>query len=136
MNLGFVKIVTNLDKKRGEVPFELWARRITINVIIDEYRKQKNYRSHYQLHEQPEKLGAKETEAQEDKEFELVDLIKSKIPQLPPMTAKVFNLYAIDGFKHQEIANMLQISEGTSMWHYSEAKRRIRELLRTEKLEY
>jgi RNA polymerase sigma-70 factor (ECF subfamily) len=39
MNQGFLKILTNLDKRRPEVPFELWARRIMINTVIDEYRK-------------------------------------------------------------------------------------------------
>ena len=46
------------------------------------------------------------------------------------MTSKVFNLYAIDGYNHQEIASLLDISEGTSQWHYSMAKKRIRELVR------
>ncbi|MBK9417929.1 MAG: sigma-70 family RNA polymerase sigma factor [Flavobacteriales bacterium] len=39
MNQGFLKILTNIDKRRPEVPFELWARRIMINTVIDEYRK-------------------------------------------------------------------------------------------------
>lgn len=68
-----------------------------------------------------------------DLQIDLVELIRSKVPMLPPMTAKVFNLYAVDGYKHQEIAELLKISEGTSMWHYSEAKRRIREMIGLDK---
>jgi len=61
---------------------------------------------------------------------ELTDLDKKKkCYHLPPMTPRVFNLYAIDGYMHNEIAKMLGISEGTSMWHYSEAKRRIKVML-------
>jgi RNA polymerase sigma-70 factor (ECF subfamily) len=45
------------------------------------------------------------------------------------MTLKVFNLFAIDGYSHNEISEMLGISEGTSAWHFSDAKRRIRESL-------
>ena len=48
------------------------------------------------------------------------------------MTRSVFNLYAIDGYKHKEIAEMLNISEGTSHWHYSTAKKELREYLGKE----
>ena len=58
-----------------------------------------------------------------------MELIKEKVQFLPPMTKNVFNLYAIDGYKHHEIASMLDINENTSMWHYSDAKKRIRKLL-------
>jgi RNA polymerase sigma-70 factor (ECF subfamily) len=67
----------------------------------------------------------------------LFDLLKS----LPAMTEKVFNLYAIDGFKHKEIAEMLAISEGTSKWHVSDARKRLKlaldeaEIKDTRKLE-
>jgi RNA polymerase sigma-70 factor (ECF subfamily) len=60
---------------------------------------------------------------------EMFDAIRSKALELPPMTLKVFNLFAIDGYSHNEISEMLGISEGTSAWHFSDAKRRIRESL-------
>ena len=41
LNMGFLKILNNLDRYRSEVPFEAWARRIMINTVIDEYRKNK-----------------------------------------------------------------------------------------------
>jgi DNA-directed RNA polymerase specialized sigma24 family protein len=67
-----------------------------------------------------------------DHQEEMLDLIKSKSLKLPPMTLKVFNLYAIDGYMHNEIAELLGISEGTSAWHYSEAKKRIRQMIGLE----
>ena len=57
------------------------------------------------------------------------DYIYRCIQNLPPMTATVFNLYAMDGYLHKEIAKMLRIKEGTSKWHYSEARRRLRSQL-------
>ncbi len=52
--------------------------------------------------------------------------------QLPDATRTVFSLYEIDGYTHAEIAEMLKISIGTSKWHLSEAKARLRKILRQE----
>ena len=129
-NAGFLKIIVNLKKYRTKVPFELWCRRVMINAIIDEYRKTKQYYENVELKSREEMaaLESPETVLSEAQE-ELLDLIKSKVRLLPPVTSKVFNLYAIDGYKHHEIAELLQISEGTSMWHYSVAKKRLKEEL-------
>lgn len=51
------------------------------------------------------------------------------LKQLPETTALVFNLHVVEGYKHKEIADMLQISEGTSKWHVSEAKKQLTQLL-------
>jgi RNA polymerase sigma-70 factor (ECF subfamily) len=51
------------------------------------------------------------------------------INRLPAVTREVFNLFAIDGYAHKEIAAMLDISENTSKWHVHDARRRIREVL-------
>ena len=64
-----------------------------------------------------------------ERQQEQLDQIKRKMKMLPPVTSKVFNLYAIDGYKHCEIASLLKISEGTSQWHYSIAKKKIREMI-------
>lgn len=130
-NLGFTKIIFNLKKYKTNVPFELWCRKVMINSIIDEYRRSKQYRETMELKAREDlsnatRLETELSEAQED----MLELIKSKLKKLPPMTSKVFNLYAIDGYKHHEIASLLDISEGTSQWHYSMAKKRIRELVR------
>ncbi len=128
---GFTKIIFNLKKYKSNVPFELWCRKVMINSIIDECRRSKQYRETMELKAREDlsnatRLETKLSEAQED----MLELIKSKLKKLPPMTSKVFNLYAIDGYKHHEIATLLDISEGTSQWHYSMAKKRIREMVR------
>jgi RNA polymerase sigma-70 factor (ECF subfamily) len=55
--------------------------------------------------------------------------ILAMIRQLSDATRYVFNLYAIDGFSHREIAEMMQISEGTSRWHLSEARRQLKTII-------
>jgi|GEM_PF-2338732 len=59
----------------------------------------------------------------------LIHLIRT----LPPVTAHVFNLFAIDGYKHQEIALLLGISENTSKWHVSDARKKLQQKLKSAK---
>jgi RNA polymerase sigma factor (sigma-70 family) len=55
--------------------------------------------------------------------------IMALLKRLPEITATVFNLHVIEGYKHKEIAQLLNISEGTSKWHLSEAKKQLTDLL-------
>ena len=55
------------------------------------------------------------------------------IRELPPMTQKVFNLYVIDGYNHNEISDILNISNGTSKWHLSTGKKILKEKNRITK---
>ena len=130
MNAGFLKILTNLDKYKPEIPFEAWAKRIMINTIIDEFRKNRKVREliEYKDFSETDDFEAfidfnKAAEAFDAEELE--NLIK----KLPPVSQKVFNLYAIDGYKHQEISELLDISEGTSKWHLSFARKKLQEML-------
>ena len=56
------------------------------------------------------------------------------LKQLSPSTATVFNLYVIEGYNHKEIAKLLSISEGTSKWHLSEAKKKLAVLLKNKEI--
>ncbi|MDP1803241.1 MAG: RNA polymerase sigma factor, partial [Bacteroidota bacterium] len=62
------------------------------------------------------------------------DQIYSFIAQLPPASRQVFNLYFVDGFKHKEIAELLDITEGTSKWHLNSAREKLKELLKKNDL--
>jgi len=55
--------------------------------------------------------------------------VMTQIQKLPPATHAVFVLYVVEGFNHREIAQKLGISEGTSKWHYSEAKKKLQQQL-------
>jgi RNA polymerase sigma factor (sigma-70 family) len=127
LNAGFLKVLINLKKYKSKVPFELWLRRVVINEVIDQIRKEKKYRAKIEIREVEElpnyQVDPELNLMQQDK----IEWIKDKTKDLPNVTGRVFNLYAFDGYKHQEIAKMLKISEGTSQWHYSIAKQKLRE---------
>ena len=58
------------------------------------------------------------------------EALEQMIQQLPETSKKVFNLYAIDGYTHKEIGEMLNISDGTSKWHVSHARKVLQEMLK------
>ena len=120
MNQGFLKILSNLDKRRPEVPFELWTRRIMINTVIDSHRQGKQRRDMESL-DAPLDEGTLSEVNDYLKQMD-ADAFAAMLARVPEMSRRVFNLFAIDGFGHQEIAAMLGISEGTSKWHVSHAR--------------
>ncbi len=127
VNYGFLKVLLNLKKYKKSVPFELWLRRVVINEVIDQIRKKKRYTDKVDVREEKELPHLEQTPALNEMQTDRIEWIKAKSRELPKVTGKVFNLYAFDGYKHQEIAKMLNISEGTSQWHYSIAKQKLRE---------
>lgn len=129
LNMGFLKILNNLKKYDSAAPFKPWIRRIMINTLINEYKKEKIHTQNIQYVEQY-------YETDEFSEFnQAVTRIDAQqvyhfIEQLPPATQQVFNLYFIDGYKHREIADLLEITEGTSKWHLNSAKEKLKTMLR------
>ena len=128
LNLGFFKILTNLDKYKPEVPFKAWIRKVMINVLIDEYRKEKKHSEHIQYvddyKETADYSDLNPVMAQMD-----IEQIHELITKLPPVSQKVFNLYVIDGYSHKEISNMLNMSEGTSKWHLNFSRTKLKEMI-------
>ena len=129
LNKAFYKILKNLDSYQPQVPFEAWIRRITINTAIDEYRK--SQRSKVDYVEEPMQVASlSEMDYNTaDQQFDADQLI-ALIQRLPPISQKVFNLYIIDGYNHKEIADHLGMSEGTSKWHLSSARKKLQEMMR------
>ena len=129
-NNGFLKICQNLDKYKIEIPFHVWAKRVLINSIIDEYRKNKRYRDIIAIKEHDFELERHSTssnnEALKDHETENAAFL---LRELPEMTRKVLNLYIFDGYNHREIGEILKISENTSRWHLHNGKTRLKTLL-------
>lgn len=130
LNMGFLKILNNIDKYRPEAPFEAWIRRVMINTIIDEFRKNRKAEELIEFREtmEDEQFNDYIDYNTADQLFD-VQQLESLIKMLPPVSQQVFNLFAIDGFSHQEIGQMLDISDGTSKWHLSFARKRIQELM-------
>lgn len=134
LNLAFVKIIKNLSsylQKEQEVPFELWIRRITINHIVDEYRKNKIYKD---SRDNRELQDSEYLHPHYDPGLEKAKLeeILFAIDKLPAMNKAVFNLFVLDGYKHEEIAGMLKISPNTSKVHLHRAKKKLQEFLESE----
>ena len=131
LNHIFLKIIKNMAsylKKKDSVPFDLWSRRIAINHVIDEFRKNIKYREHIDLREMH---SAEDIHPLTDPAFEndKLEEILLAVDQLSQMNRTVFNLFVIDGYGHEEIAGMLNISAGTSKVHLHNARKKLRELL-------
>ncbi len=123
---GFVKVFKNLHMFRGEGSFEGWIRRIFVNTAIEHYRRQVNLYPVTEGHENV--LEAKEVSVKDS--LSMKDLM-SVIQELSPGYKTVFNLYAIEGYTHKEIAEMIGISEGTSKSQLARAKGILQNIIRT-----
>jgi len=129
LNMGFFKVLTNLDKYDQTAPFKPWLRRVMINTLINEYKKEKvhygnmMYVEEYHETDKFADINAAMTKVNAEQ-------IYAFIAKLPPASQQVFNLYFIDGFKHREIAEMLHITEGTSKWHLNSAREKLKEMLK------
>jgi len=131
MNMGFLKVLQNLKTYNPEFALATWIRNVMVNHLIDAFRKEKKYNATMQFddfdsveHDIDWNVGEQKLDADE-----LFEILKS----LPPMTEKIFNLFAIDGYKHKEIAELLAISEGTSKWHVSDARKKLKAVLQKQK---
>jgi RNA polymerase sigma-70 factor (ECF subfamily) len=114
---GFVKVFINLSKFKAAGSFEGWMRRIFVNTAIEHYRRKNQL---YAISEnQEENIPNKDISALDELAAE--DIIRL-ISELPNGYRTVFNLFAVEGYSHKEIATMMNISEGTSKSQYARAK--------------
>lgn len=120
----FIKLFTRINQYREGGSFEAWVKRVSINHSIEVYRKNKRLvfiDSYEGTHEDAydpgtlEKMGAEE--------------ITGLINQLPEGYRMVFNLYAIEGYTHKDIGELMGISEGTSKSQFSRAKSHLVKML-------
>lgn len=127
VNYGFFQVLQKLDRYDTEYSLATFIRTILVNHLIDEFRKKKRHISSIYIEEHKE-LIPKSNLSEVEAKFEEQEL-RHILDQLPDVTSTVFNLFAIDGYKHKEIATLLNISEGTSKWHVSEARKRLKILM-------
>jgi RNA polymerase sigma factor (sigma-70 family) len=124
VNDGFVKVFRNfekfqlLDKDNLEMVLMGWMRMIMINTAIDHLRKN-NFLP--EIGDISESVWLQDRSQGSDQTLLYKELIK-EVKKLPPSYRTVFNLYVIDGLTHQEIANLLGISVGTSKSNLSKAR--------------
>lgn len=123
---GFIKVFANLKSFRSESRLDTWMTRIMINTALNQNRQK--------LYLVP-MLDVNDVQIQDNEDvnlahFHLAELIHI-VQSLPDGCRTVFNLFAVEGYGHKEIAGMLNISEGTSKSQYNRAK----SLLRTKLIE-
>jgi RNA polymerase sigma-70 factor (ECF subfamily) len=128
---GFIKVFRNIGGYTFKGSFEGWVRRIMVNMAIDALRSSRQLQF---VGEAEEMLDVLSERVEEENEPEWAGLgqrdILEAMEQLTPVYRAVFNLYAIEGYGHRDIAIELGISEGTSKSNYAKARRNLRELLR------
>ena len=130
LNKGFLKVFLNIQRYDPEqANLYTWIRTIVINSCLD-FLKLKSKMMRYkgldisaEVHIDPEavdKMG--------------VAMLLHLVRQLPPATQAVFNLYVMDGYNHKEIGQLLNISDGTSKWHLSEARKSLQHMIQLQEV--
>lgn len=124
---GFLKVYKNMYRFDSlKAGLYTWIRSIMIHSAIDFIRQNVKHSRQVEIDQATEPYIDSEAIEKLNAQ-ELLHLVR----KLPPATQTVFNLYIIEGFTHKEIGTMIGISEGTSKWHLSEARRLMRKLLKT-----
>jgi RNA polymerase sigma factor (sigma-70 family) len=122
---AFISAFKNLDSYRGDAAFGAWLKRIVVNKAINVVKKRR-----HELMPEDEQWDVAEEEAPVEYKEELtVERVKSAIEQLPDGYRAVLSLYLLEGYDHQEIAEILNVSESTSKSQLNRAKNKLREIL-------
>jgi RNA polymerase sigma-70 factor (ECF subfamily) len=119
----FVKIFAHIGNYKSEGAFEGWLKRIAVNTCLDQLRKDKKLLTDVSLDDVSHKLAHQDYSAEKLMADDLLKLVQA----LPDGYRTVFNLFAIEGFSHQEIAQQLSISESTSKTQYLRARAYLKE---------
>ena len=133
LQVGFIKIFEKIHSFTKDGSLEGWMRRIVVNTAIDHIRKTKN--DPLSMEDDYVKLQA--NQKAEEMDFSLDEsMLKLKakeameaIDQLTPAYKKVFCLYVLENYTHKEIAELLDVSEGTSKSNLAKAKQNLRAIL-------
>lgn len=124
---GFFKMFTHLKDFKNEGSFEGWIRRIMVNESISQLRKDKklHFISEMEIENSTAHATFIETELEEAE-------IQKMIDNLPDGYKTVFVLYAVEGYKHGEIAELLQISENTSKTQMFKARKMLQNMVKQQ----
>jgi RNA polymerase sigma-70 factor (ECF subfamily) len=125
MSHAFVKIFKSIhtfDSSKGSL--HAWIKRIVVNEGLDHIKSRSRFSENVEL-ETVTEPGINNAALEQLGAEEIMMLIK----KLPPATHAVFLLYAVEGYNHREIAERMNISEGTSKWHLSEARKTLQKMI-------
>lgn len=126
---AFIQIFRTIDQYNFSGPLGAWMRKITVNKALEYCRKNSKRIAHMN------EYSASNADVREDdnaiEKLELNDLL-NLIRKLSPGYRTVFNLYAVEGYNHREIGEILNISENTSKTQYSRARIILRSMIEKE----
>jgi len=126
VNDSFMKVFNSIEKFDIEKPFKPWFRRILVNTSLDHLKKRKRHTKNINT-------NIIEAENISDKEFILSNIsyqeLLNLVQKLSEGYRNVFNMYVIDGFKHEEISHKLNISVGTSKSNLNKARTKLKALI-------
>jgi RNA polymerase sigma factor (sigma-70 family) len=126
VNDAFMKVFTRLHLYGGELSFKAWLRKITVNTSIDYFRARQRQANLVALTSAPDPGGEIDIIEQLTKEQ-----ILQSVNKLPPAYRTVFNMFVVDCFTHEEIADALNISVGTSKSNLARARQKLKEMFYT-----
>ncbi len=115
---GFIKVFSQLHRFKGEGELGGWIRKIMVNTALTYLKTNRKYRYELSYDETPLHAVSDDNPDVNLHTKELAELIR----QLPTGFQTIFNLHAVEGYKHAEIASMLGIKEGTSRSQYARAR--------------
>jgi RNA polymerase sigma factor (sigma-70 family) len=123
---SFLKIFFNIKEYSGSGSFIGWLRKVAVNTAITHYHKNLKYRYHVDIGDY---ISVETGTSSFEEDFFTSDELFKVLNELPAGYRMVFNLYAVEGYKHKEIAELLGIDTNTSKSQYSRAKAVIRDKL-------
>jgi len=124
VNDSFMKVFKNIDKFNAQQPFKPWFRRILINTSINHLKKNEKFKKQESMDNHRDIMATEDILSKINYQ-EMIKLVQT----LSTAYRTVFNMYVIDGFKHNEIAKILGISVGTSKSNLAKAKGKLREMI-------
>ena len=112
---AFLTIFKKIGQYKNKGSFEGWMKRITVNTVLQRYRKEKVF-------DIINENTIEDIELEVDEDTVSIDYLLKIIQELPDRYRLVFNLYVLDGYSHKDIADMLDINIGTSKSNLSRAR--------------
>ncbi len=121
-NKIFHKVLLKIETYSTNNSFKAWVKRISVNTIIDEFRKQQRQKIQLELTGEALEIMPDSKSKIDSSQID-IEVLKKMIHSLPENQRLVFNLLVIDGHTHKECGKMLDLSVGTSKWLLHEARK-------------
>lgn len=128
LNAGFLRVFKKLYTFEFKGSLEGWIRRIVYHAMTEHFSEQNKYHKFISLEEPSITISADQNVLSDLYQRDIISIMS----ELPAQSRKVFELYAIEGYTHKEIAEILGISDNTSKWHLAHARNILKEALKLQ----